>query len=249
MNEGAIPVAPDLLIDDCETAWTGVVGVLRALASAPTAGGSGYTAGDILEVTTGGAGGKGRVETVDGGGAVTDISPPANVAYAGGFGGYTTGTGKATSGGTGTGCTVQNATVRNVTVTADAAVFQVGTKSMKAVPSGTLAGGTLMAFRAITPGDLSAYTKLRFYYRNDVAIAADTVFRVCLCSDAVGRVIVDEFKIPATPGTGAFIQVEVARTGAGNLGASIGSIMLGTGSAEQTVSAITINLDDIWAIP
>jgi len=74
-------------------------GMISTVASAPTAGGTGYTATDLLTVTTGGTGGQVRISTVTDGvvTAVTLVSAGT---------GYTTGTGKATVGGTGTGCTV-----------------------------------------------------------------------------------------------------------------------------------------------
>lgn len=251
LGGGGVAPAADLLIDDCESAWTGVTGVVRIVSDTPTAGGSGYAVNDIVDVITGGFGAQVQVRTVDGGGAVTALNDAGGSVYAGGFGTYTTGAGKATSGGSGTGLTVNISVLRNVVASVDAVDFVVGARSMKAVVSASsVCGRTLFAYRAISPGDLSAYTKLRFRYKNNVALPDDTQFRVCLCSDAVGRVIVDEFKVPATPGTGAWIQAEVTRTGGGPLGANIASIMLGTGAGVFALVAAppTMNLDDIWAI-
>lgn len=67
----------------------------------PTAGGSGYIVGDLLTVSTGGTLGRVYVESVSATGAVLSISR----ATAGS--GYTIGTGKLTTGGTGTGCTIE----------------------------------------------------------------------------------------------------------------------------------------------
>jgi len=85
-----------------ETSWaTGSVAVLNAT---PTAGGAGYVVGDILTITTGGTGATASVATVSAGAvtAVTLLTPGS---------GYTTGAGKVTSGGTGTGCTLDITTI------------------------------------------------------------------------------------------------------------------------------------------
>lgn len=74
-------------------------GHIAIIAGTPTAGGSGYTVGDILTITTGGTGGTVTVTSVTGG-VVTGVTLTTVGS------GYTTGTGKATSGGTGTGATI-----------------------------------------------------------------------------------------------------------------------------------------------
>jgi len=83
---------------------TSVNGVITVLASSPTAGGTGYIVGDILTISTGGTGGQCQVVGVSAG-VVT------SVALVAGGSGYTTGAGKATTGGTGTSCTVDITTV------------------------------------------------------------------------------------------------------------------------------------------
>lgn len=62
--------------------------------------GSGYTAGDVLDIVTGGVGGQVEVVATDGGGAVTALRLVRRGQQ------YTAGSGKATSGGSGSGCTV-----------------------------------------------------------------------------------------------------------------------------------------------
>lgn len=80
---------------------------ITAVASAPTAGGTGYLVGDILTVSTGGTLGKVRVtDTLAG--VVTAVE-----IYACGIN-YTTGTGKTTTGGTGTGCTINITSIGTV---------------------------------------------------------------------------------------------------------------------------------------
>jgi len=78
----------------------GGTGAIYAVAKAPTAGGTGYAVDDTLIVSEG-TGGQVKVVTVSAG-VVTAIA-----LYAQGTAGYTVGTGKATTGGTGTGCTIE----------------------------------------------------------------------------------------------------------------------------------------------
>lgn len=74
------------------------LGPIAVVASAPTAGGTGYTVNDVLNVSEG-TGGQVTATTVNAG--VVEV-----VTFTTAGTGYTTGTGKATTGGTGTGCTI-----------------------------------------------------------------------------------------------------------------------------------------------
>jgi hypothetical protein len=76
---------------------------IKTLAAAPTDGGTGYTVGDILTITTGGTGATAKVLTITGG---SGTGPVGTVELVTAGTGYTTGTGKATSGGTGSSCTL-----------------------------------------------------------------------------------------------------------------------------------------------
>jgi hypothetical protein len=76
-------------------------GAIGSISGTPTAAGTLYTVGDILAVTTGGSGGTVQVLSVNSStGAVLSI-----ILLTGGSG-YTAGAGKATSGGTGSACTI-----------------------------------------------------------------------------------------------------------------------------------------------
>lgn len=75
---------------------------IETISGTPTAAGTLYTAGDVLNVTSGSGTGQVKVLTVDGGGGVLTMQTSAVTRGSG----YTTGAGKATSGGTGSGCTV-----------------------------------------------------------------------------------------------------------------------------------------------
>lgn len=85
-----------------------VQGSISALNSTPTAGGTGYSVGDTLTISTGGTLATVRVAEVDAG--VVKLVQLLNEGM-----NYTTGTGKSTTGGTGSGCTVNITTVRSST--------------------------------------------------------------------------------------------------------------------------------------
>ena len=80
-------------------------GGITVLNPTPTAGGSGYSIGDVLTLTASGTFGKAKVTGITSAGAVTSV-----MLYRAGSG-YVTGTGLATSGGTGTLCTLAITTV------------------------------------------------------------------------------------------------------------------------------------------
>jgi hypothetical protein len=94
--------------------------------------------------------------------------------------------------------------------------------------------------------DLSTYQKLSFWFKNEVAIADATTWLVCLCSDALGAVVVDSFVIPAIPSTARWLPLTIARTGGGNLGNNINSIAIYTGITAPTASKY-IRVDDFIA--
>ena len=69
----------------------------------PTVAGSNYVIGDVLTCSVGGTGAQVIVTSIAAGGLVTGIE----LTHAGTATGFTTGAGKATTGGTGTGCTIE----------------------------------------------------------------------------------------------------------------------------------------------
>ena len=83
------------------TSGTRTAGALLTINPIPTAGGTGYLVGDILTISAGGTNGKVRVESTNAG-VVTGLS-----LYDVGGVTYVVGTGRATTGGTGSGCTVE----------------------------------------------------------------------------------------------------------------------------------------------
>lgn len=101
-----------------------VQGSISALNATPTAAGSGYIAGETLTISTGGTGGTAFITAVDGSGGVTAVQLLAEGS------GYTTGTGKSTTGGSGSGCTLNITTVRASTnQNAGKLVLQAGTST------------------------------------------------------------------------------------------------------------------------
>lgn len=80
---------------------------VQAINATPTAAGTGYLLGDILTCSVGGTGAQVIVTGVGASGAVTAVA----LQHSGTATGFTTGTGKATSGGTGSGCTIEITTV------------------------------------------------------------------------------------------------------------------------------------------
>jgi hypothetical protein len=80
---------------------------IRSINAVPTAGGANYILGDVLTCTVGGIGAQVRVTSVGAGGSVTGLE----LHNAGTGTGYAIGTGRATTGSTGTGCTFEITTV------------------------------------------------------------------------------------------------------------------------------------------
>ena len=85
------------------TSGTRIAAGVTAINATPTAGGTGYLVGDILTCSVGGSNAKVIVTAISTAGAATSIELVAS----GTVTGFTTGTGKATTGGTGSGCTIE----------------------------------------------------------------------------------------------------------------------------------------------
>lgn len=80
---------------------------VQAINPVPTAGGTGYSIGDVLTCAVGGTGAQVTVSSINPGGVVTGLV----LSHSGTGTGYGVGTGKAITGGTGTGCTIEVTTV------------------------------------------------------------------------------------------------------------------------------------------
>lgn len=97
---------------------------VTAVNATPTAGGTGYVVGDILTCSVGGTGARVIVTAISTAGAATAIELVAS----GTATGFTTGTGKTTTGGTGSGCTIEITSVGAtcLVTTASAHWFKTG---------------------------------------------------------------------------------------------------------------------------
>ena len=102
-----------------------------------------------------------------------------------------------------------------------------------------------VGYRAITGGstNYSAYTRLSFSIRASAAVATG-VFKVCLCSDLTGDVIVDEFIINDPLASAKYQQNGILKNGGGSLGTAIQSVALYAISDPGTVIIV---IDDIQA--
>jgi hypothetical protein len=76
---------------------------VQAVSSAPTAGGANYTLGNVLTCSVGGTGAQVRVTSIAPGGVVTGVE----LVHSGTATGFTVGAGRVTTGGSGTGCTIE----------------------------------------------------------------------------------------------------------------------------------------------
>lgn len=155
---------------------TRATGGITAVASAPTAAGTGYVVGDILTVSTGGSSGRVFVESVNTVGAVLSLS-----LYSCGNT-YTTGSGKATTGGSGAGCTVNITSVGTIatfttSINADIALGEtllftgatesawnasysiIGIQSQTAYEAVTTATANAVAVNSLATNFLIDYTK------------------------------------------------------------------------------------------
>lgn len=234
-------------VDLCEAAWTAAPGFIATVVI--NNGGSGYAENDILTI----AGGDATLRvTGQAAGEITSVVLETNSTT----GGYVNGTGVATTGGTGSSCTVDifvgdggSTALRYYEEGTQGSEPRQGNKSIQATLSADYVDGSgvvqLVAYRAISPGTLAAYQKLSLaVYVPDTA-TVDDQWRVCLCSDAVGKVVVDSFPLPAVLRTQAWVPLTIERTGGGNLGAATASIALYCGA--DGVASSRIQIDNIIA--
>lgn len=104
----------------------------------------------------------------------------------------------------------------------------------------------MQAYYATGTLDLSAYQKISLWFRNASSAVVANNFTITLCSDTAGAVPVDTFDIPAIPSTSRYLPLTLARNGGGNLGSSIQSIAINTGSVAPAGS-ISLLIDCIIA--
>lgn len=168
---------------------------VTAVASAPTAGGTGYVIGNVLTCSVGGTGAQVRVTSIAPGGIVTGIE----LINSGTATGFTTGAGKATTGGSGSGCTIEITGVgptANIT-TASANFFRTG-------DSITFAGCTEAAWNA-------AHTILGASTTSVFSVAVTATANMAATASQSTTVVVDPTKSWVTnEHVGRLIHVMVA---------------------------------------
>lgn len=131
-----------------------------------------------------------------------------------------------------------------ITYTTDA---KEGNNCVRITMDAATQANKLQAYKALgAVTDFSAYQELSFWFKNS-AIITDTTWYLALCSDTAGATVVDIFPITANASSINFWNCRsIARTGGGNLGASIQSIALYSGATAPTNSS-NIMLDNIIA--
>lgn len=110
-------------------------------------------------------------------------------------------------------------------------------KVSKSSPS----NNTLYAYKTIPETDYSAYSAITLWLYTSTSIAANTTWKICLCSDTAGATIVDEFLITPTTPVNSWTPRVLAKNGGGSLGASIKSVALYSGSSAATTAGITMD--------
>lgn len=119
-----------------------------------------------------------------------------------------------------------------------------GGNAMKFVMDASVQTSTLQAYKTITSTDFSSYQKISFWIKNEAAIVANN-WQIKLCSDTAGTTAVDTFDVTAIPSTGRWLPLTLTKSGGGNLGASIQSIALYSGSSNTGMASKYIYLDNI----
>ncbi len=136
-------------------------------------------------------------------------------------------------------------TVQNTSTVTTTTTCKEGQAALSLTKASYVAN-TRYAYKALAGAtDYSGYQKISFWWRNSIAQLA-THWTICLCSDAAGVTVVDTFVVPAMPSTARYGCFTVARNGGGNLGASIQSVAIYSGSVAPT-NANIVFADNIIA--
>lgn len=130
----------------------------------------------------------------------------------------------------------------NVTSTINTTGF-MPTRVSLAVAAGFTTGKA--AYKTIPSTDFSAYQQisLQFSQTAGTLLAAGDI-KICLCSDALGAVIVDEFLVPAQPYLNT-INIPITINKGSALGSAIQSIAL---YVVNDTGAITVSMSNIIAV-
>lgn len=132
-----------------------------------------------------------------------------------------------------------------ITLLATTSDGKEGSYCMKLTVDSSPSASILQAFFATGELDLSSYQKISFWIKNSGVISEDD-WIVNLCSDVAGETVVDSFLVPAIPSTARWVPLILTKVGGGNLGASIQSIAIYSGSGIPLASKY-IYVDDFIA--
>lgn len=131
-----------------------------------------------------------------------------------------------------------------VALTAVSTDAKEGGYCMKFTLDSSVQTSTLQAYKTISSTNFSSYQKISFWIKNEAAIVANN-WQIKLCSDTAGATAVDTFDIPAIPSTGRWLPLTLTKSGGGNLGSTIQSIALYSGSSNTGMASKYIYLDNI----
>jgi hypothetical protein len=143
-------------------------------------------------------------------------------------------------------CDIDFTAANSATVNA-ATPSKQGTQAVRVTtPSTGTVANTRYAYFTLPGGaqDFSAYQELSFWFQHGNFLNNNS-FRICLCSDTLGVTVVDNFLITAGAVQNQWNPVSLARVGGGNLGASIQSVAIYTGTDVANSRAIIF--DNIFA--
>ena len=131
----------------------------------------------------------------------------------------------------------------NVTLAYDTARYRQGTRCLRATIAALFATGKV-CYKALSLTNYSAYQRLSYWVQSSTNMLASYNFRLCLCSDTIGDVIVNTLSIPACQGGRISSWRSEAVDYGGALGSSIQSVAL---YVDSDPGATIVYLDDIIA--
>lgn len=122
-----------------------------------------------------------------------------------------------------------------------------GTYRMDITTSSSTTTNTRYAYRTLPATlDLSAYQQITFWVQLGTTTTTDDRWVINLCSDTLGVTVVDSFLLTRIGVATQWVPVTLTKSGGGNLGNSIASIAVYTGTVSPGNSQ-TIRLDNISA--
>jgi len=122
-------------------------------------------------------------------------------------------------------CDTSWAASANVTASVAATTRKEGSNEVTLTIAASFTTG-LIGYKTLSAQlDLSAYQQVSFWFRDSLGSAA-SVFKLCLCSDASGAVIVDEFTIPAIEAASKAVFIPFTLDKGSALGSTINSVAL-----------------------